>query len=134
MLSTSEFVSFLTIWDKYWCLWFNWSTHCEQKKNELIYFDKNNQFIGFIDKDIINTHIKNNNKWIYRCVYCSLLTGDLLIGMRNEDSTCSKITRYTGPSRIQQIQYDKKGNQLYFGPYYITENNNGDVVVSDKIV
>lgn len=32
---------------------------------------------------------------------------------------------------MQTIQHDNKGNDLYIGPRYITENNNGDVVVSD---
>lgn len=33
---------------------------------------------------------------------------------------------------FETIQYDNTGKELYFGPCYITENNNGDVVVSDR--
>lgn len=56
--------------------------------------------------------------------------------MSNEDSTCSKINQFTIDSNylgklVQTIQYDNAGSALYVGPCYITENNNGDIVVSD---
>lgn len=52
--------------------------------------------------------------------------------MSNTDSVCSKINRYHSFGElVQTIQHDNKGNDLYIGPRYITENNNGDVVVSD---
>lgn len=61
-----------------------------------------------------------------------MLTGNLLIGMSNEDSNCSKIARHHWLGhQLQTIQYDTAGHELYFGPCYITENNNGDVIVSD---
>lgn len=53
--------------------------------------------------------------------------------MSNTDSVCSNINRYHSFGElVQTIQHDNKGNDLYIGPRYITENNNGDVVVSDK--
>lgn len=65
-----------------------------------------------------------------RCVYWSKLTGDVLIGM---DSywTC-KVTRYNNCGQLTQTIPDKNiGHKLYISPNYITENNNGDIVVSD---
>lgn len=46
---------------------------------------------------------------------------------------CNNVTRYnkTG-DEIQTIQYDYRGQEMYLHPLYITENNNGDVVVSDN--
>lgn len=45
-----------------------------------------------------------------------------------------KVTRYdqTG-GLIQTIQYDNKGQELFLEPYSITDNNNGDFVVSDSL-
>eukprot|EP00105_Crassostrea_gigas_P044600 XP_019928748.1 PREDICTED: uncharacterized protein LOC105342883 [Crassostrea gigas] len=43
-----------------------------------------------------------------------------------------KVTRYNQSGQLTQtIQHDNTGRRLYSGPIYITENNNGDVVVSD---
>nr|XP_034309356.1 uncharacterized protein LOC117683693 [Crassostrea gigas] len=45
--------------------------------------------------------------------------------------TC-KVTRYNQSGQLTQtIQHDNTGRGLYSEPNYITENNNGDVVVSD---
>lgn len=43
-----------------------------------------------------------------------------------------KVTRYnkTG-KKIQNIQKDSKGEAIYSGPHYITENINGNICVSD---
>lgn len=111
--------------------------HTVDRNNHLIYIDTNNQIIRFINREINTLYFEDNdNQWIYRCVFSSQLTGNLLIGMSNEDSSCSKITQYTIESSylgklVQTIQYDNAGTELYVGPCYITENNNGDVVVSD---
>lgn len=111
--------------------------HTVDRNNQLIYIDTNNQIIRFINREINTLCFEDNdNQWIYRCVFSSQLTGNLLIGMSNEDSSCSKITQYTIKSSylgklVQTIQYDNAGTELYVGPCYITENNNGDVVVSD---
>lgn len=107
--------------------------HTVDGNNDLIYIDTNNQ----IKKEMNTLYIEDNdNQWTYRCVYSSMLTGNVLIGISNEDSTCSKINQFTIDSNylgklVQTIQYDNAGYYLYFGPSYITENNNGDIVVSD---
>eukprot|EP00105_Crassostrea_gigas_P033965 XP_019918113.1 PREDICTED: uncharacterized protein LOC109617067 [Crassostrea gigas] len=66
------------------------------------------------------------------CVYWSPSTGDLLVGMYNNDAVTGKVTRYNLSGQLTQtIQHDNTGRRLYSFPIYITENNNGDVVVSD---
>ncbi|XP_065930903.1 tripartite motif-containing protein 3-like [Magallana gigas] len=74
--------------------------------------------------------------WRPRCVYWSPSTGDLLVGMYNNvtktGKATGKVTRYNQSGQLTQtIQNDNTGLGLYRYPNYITENNNGDVVVSD---
>lgn len=73
-----------------------------------------------------------NSTWRPRCVCSSPSTGDLLVGMYKEKPKSGKVTRYNQTGQLTQtIQYDDKKLELYRGPFYITENNNGDVVVCD---
>nr|XP_034310359.1 uncharacterized protein LOC117684008 [Crassostrea gigas] len=74
---------------------------------------------------------RTDSTWEPWCVYWSPSTGDLLVGMYNDDTKTGKITRYNQSGQLTQtIQHDNTGRGLYREPYYITENNNGDVVVS----
>ncbi|XP_065932482.1 uncharacterized protein [Magallana gigas] len=73
---------------------------------------------------------RTDSTWRPRCVYWSPSTGDLLVGMYTIDT--GKVTRYNQSGQLTQtIQYHNTGRGLYSIPRYITENNNGDVVVSD---
>ncbi|XP_052682719.1 uncharacterized protein LOC128163216 [Crassostrea angulata] len=77
---------------------------------------------------------RSNFKWRPRCVYWSPSTGDLLVGMYHIHTETGKVTRYNGSGQLTQtIQWDNSGRVVYSLPNYITENNNGDVVVSDSI-
>lgn len=72
--------------------------------------------------------------WRPRCVYWSQLTGDLLVGMNRDNPRIGKVTRYNPSGQLTQtIQHDNTGIDLYSIPNYITENTNGDVVVSDLL-
>eukprot|EP00105_Crassostrea_gigas_P007244 XP_011421427.2 PREDICTED: uncharacterized protein LOC105324072 [Crassostrea gigas] len=54
--------------------------------------------------------------------------------MYNIDTKTGKVTRYNQSGQLTQtIQYHNTGRGLYRLPIYITENNNGDVVVSDSM-
>ncbi|XP_062570674.1 uncharacterized protein LOC134232704 [Saccostrea cucullata] len=73
--------------------------------------------------------------WEPRCVYSSPSTGDLLVAMYNiyTNRQC-KVVRYNSRGeKIQTIQYKNIGQILYSRPLYITENRNGDVIVSDAV-
>nr|XP_034319989.1 tripartite motif-containing protein 2-like [Crassostrea gigas] len=77
---------------------------------------------------------RTDSTWVPRCVYWSPSTGDLLVAMYNNDTKTGKVTRYNQSGQLTQtIQYHNTGRGLYSRPHYITENNNGDVVVSDYI-
>ena len=88
---------------------------------------------------------KTDHEWKPICKYCSPSYGDLLVGMSRHD-TCTnmfktydngmfmgKVMRYNDSCRpTQTIPRNNTPDKLYKSPDYITENNNGDVVVSDS--
>ncbi|XP_056006464.1 uncharacterized protein LOC125664524 [Ostrea edulis] len=60
----------------------------------------------------------------------STATDDLLVCLHKDDQY--KVVRYSGTGTIlQEIQYDSQGQPLYRRPAYITENVNGDIIVTD---
>eukprot|EP00105_Crassostrea_gigas_P044861 XP_019929009.1 PREDICTED: uncharacterized protein LOC109620626 [Crassostrea gigas] len=78
---------------------------------------------------------RTDSTWEPLCVYWSPSTGDLLVWMRYNRlyTDTSKLIRYNQSGQLTQtIQHDNTGRGLYREPIYITENNNGDVVVSDS--
>ncbi|XP_061187362.1 uncharacterized protein LOC133195516 [Saccostrea echinata] len=78
--------------------------------------------------------MKKTDPWIPYCIYCSPSSGDLLVGMYRFDTKIGKVTRHNGVGQhIQTIQYSKTSQGLYSRPNYITENRNGDVIVSNII-
>nr|XP_011445835.3 uncharacterized protein LOC105341171 [Crassostrea gigas] len=110
--------------------------HTVNSESELIYINRNYN-INKLSKDMKTTTTfieKTDPKWIPRCVYWSPSTGDLLVGMGYIHTDTGKVTRYNQSGQLTQtIQHDNTGRGLYSKPNYITENNNGDVVVSDYI-
>ena len=57
-----------------------------------------------------------------------------MVGTRNDDTWTGKITRYNSTGQqLLSIQRNNTGHNLYRDPLYITENNNGDIIVSDWI-
>ncbi|XP_062609602.1 uncharacterized protein LOC134271418, partial [Saccostrea cucullata] len=111
--------------------------HTVNSYGDLIYIDR--EYYNIVKLSAENkektTIIKyNTSPWEPRCVYSSPSTGDLLVGMRNTDiRTQGKVVRYNSTGEnIQTIQHhNNTGHRLYEGPVYITENRNGDVIVSD---
>ena len=57
-------------------------------------------------------------------------SGHLLVCLRKDDQ--SKVVRYSDTySVLQEIQYNSQCQPLYEAAWYITENVNGDIIVSD---
>lgn len=108
-------------------------SHTVNNEGELIYIDLNYN-ISKLSKDMTETTIfieKADIEWKPRCVYCSPSTGDLLVGLLREDTETGKVARYSQSGILTQtIEHDSKGLEQYCKLHYITENNNGDVVVS----
>eukprot|EP00105_Crassostrea_gigas_P046466 XP_019930614.1 PREDICTED: transcription intermediary factor 1-beta-like [Crassostrea gigas] len=105
--------------------------HTVTQDGDLIYTDKQNKVINRITPDNTITEFIKTGGWIPLSIHSSHINGDILVGMIKDDKE-GKITRYnkTG-TEIQNIQSDNKGQGLYRCAYYITENINGDVCVSD---
>ncbi|XP_052696114.1 uncharacterized protein LOC128174650 [Crassostrea angulata] len=110
-------------------------SHTVNGECELIYIDTDYN-INTLTKDMrtCSVFIKKikDSIWEPRCVFCSPSTGDLLVGMYSNDLDIGKVTRYNQSGQLTQtIQHDSTGLELYCKPSFITENSNGDVVVSD---
>lgn len=113
-----------------------YGSHTVNKEKEFFYIDRNYNIIK-LSKDMKTTAIiikKMDTAWIPRCICWSSLNLDLLIGMYRKDPRKGIVTRYSQSGKLTQIiQKDNTGLELYNDPRYITENENGDVVVSDSI-
>lgn len=76
---------------------------------------------------------RTDSNWEPRCLHCSLSTGDLIVGMHSKNTDSGKVIRYNREGQpIGTIHLDNTGLELYKKPNFITENNNGDIVVSDS--
>ena len=121
-----------------------YGSHTLTNDSQLIYIDLD-QNIYTLSHEMETKSIyvrRTDSNWIYRCVYFSPVTEDLLVGMRKEDRYTDmiatmhiytgKVTRYNKTGQLtKSIQLDSNHHPMYRDPCYITENNNGDIVVSD---
>ncbi|XP_062613493.1 uncharacterized protein LOC134275237 [Saccostrea cucullata] len=109
--------------------------HTVNNDGDLIYIDSvyNINKLSTENKVKITLIKYNTSPWRPRCVYSSPSTGDLLVGMYNTDTDTAKVNRYNKSGHyIQAIQHNNiTGQDLYSMPSYITENRNGDIIVSD---
>ncbi|XP_061179575.1 tripartite motif-containing protein 2-like [Saccostrea echinata] len=67
------------------------------------------------------------------CIYNSPSNGDLLVGMKTAGTLNSKVSRFNSAGKELTVfkQQDSKNKPLFGIPHYITENKNGDVIISD---
>ncbi|XP_078311598.1 uncharacterized protein LOC144618789 isoform X1 [Crassostrea virginica] len=111
--------------------------HTVNCEDELIYIDKERNIIKLCnDMKTTTTLIKHTDTtWRPRSVYCSPSSGDLLVGMCRYDTgtVTGKVMRYDNTGKYKQTipHDDNTPHDLYKYPWSITENNNGDVLVSD---
>ncbi|XP_011430215.3 tripartite motif-containing protein 5-like [Magallana gigas] len=104
--------------------------HTVTQDGDLIYTDKHNNGINRITPDNAITEFIKTGDWEPLSIHSYHINGDILVGMRKNRK--GKVTRYNKTmTEIQNILRDNKGQALYGGPHYITENINGDVCVSD---
>ncbi|XP_056016078.1 uncharacterized protein LOC125677337 isoform X2 [Ostrea edulis] len=107
--------------------------HTVNSSGELIYIDTVNNIKKLsADNKTVTTLLKSTSRWYPHCVCCSPSTGDLMVGMLNTDTFTGKVTRYNSSGQhILTIEHDNTGHTLYREPLYITDNKNGDIIVSD---
>lgn len=73
-----------------------------------------------------------DSTWHPKCIYFSLYSGDLFVGMLDYDTMTGKVIRYNQIGKKTQIIHrDNTGEELFSCPHYIADNINGDIVVSD---
>lgn len=108
--------------------------HSVNWKQELIYINSDSNLIK-LSKDTKTKSIffkREKSKWRPQCVVCSHLSGDVLVGIWELLTDTGKIIRFNSTGEVKgTIEKDKNNDNLYKNPMYITENSNGDIVVSD---
>ncbi|XP_062597700.1 uncharacterized protein LOC134259119 [Saccostrea cucullata] len=113
---------------------FGGGVHTVSSNSAVIYIDSDRNIIKLSKDKVKITLIPYTSPWLPRSVYSSPSTGHLLVGIRNNDTDTGQVNRYTNTGEhIQTIQHDNTGQGLYSDPDYITENRNGDVIVSDFV-
>uniref|UniRef100_K1Q666 Tripartite motif-containing protein 2 n=1 Tax=Magallana gigas TaxID=29159 RepID=K1Q666_MAGGI len=104
--------------------------HTVTQDGDLIYTDEKNNVITRITQDETITELIKTGDWNPTCIHASHINGDILVGMVKDEA--AKVTRYSKTGKeIQNIQRNNNGQGLYSHPYYITENINGDICISD---
>ena len=98
----------------------------------LLYSDRTTKTVYKVKHDQTNEIIKLQ-EWVPVSL-CVTSSGDLLVTMRSDDATQSKVVRYSGSTIKQEIQFDE-GKPLFSGikkVKFITENRNLDICVADR--
>ncbi|XP_061195249.1 uncharacterized protein LOC133203489 [Saccostrea echinata] len=105
--------------------------HAVTKERKLIYTDTLKRAVYRASSGMVNEKIISTGNWVPEAIYSSHINGHILVGMRRQEH--KRITRYNEEGRkLLDIQMDTKGQRLYQGIYYITENINGDICTSDN--
>ena len=112
--------------------------HSVNSERELIYIENvstvNKYCNDMTTKTVLKMKKRRKSDWRPLCLCCCQSTDDLLIVKMKFNTEESKVARYNKQGKLTQtIQKDKDGQALYTLPRFITENNNGDVVVSNQI-
>jgi hypothetical protein len=104
------------------------------RQGELIFSDANTRTVNIVRHGKIVTLITAPMGWHPRRLCCTK-SGDILVSMCSTDISHYKIVRYQGQKVTQEIHKDERGNPIYQGGEYglcVTDNNNGDIVASDR--
>lgn len=109
--------------------------HTISNENELTYLDKGLN-IKKLSPDLEKTTLirTTDNEWVKLSLYCSQSSGDLLVGMHKNGEYIGKVTRYNSGKITQTIPQDNAPQPLIRFPRSITENQNGNIVVSDFLL
>ncbi|XP_052697510.1 uncharacterized protein LOC128175723 [Crassostrea angulata] len=96
---------------------------------QVVYSDQSDKAVRMIsDTDTVVTMFKTGDWMPYGVT--SAASGGLLVCLRKDDQC--KVVRYSSTRTVlQEIQYDSQGQPLYKDATCITENVNGDIIVTD---
>lgn len=99
-------------------------SHTLTKSGDLLFLKDNDVYMLTSNGEISNLSIHVS---VHFCIHSSIINGDILIGDINI------VTRYNALGmKLNQIEMDDKGQSLYVETIFITENTNGDIIVSDN--
>lgn len=99
-------------------------SHTLTNSGDLLFLKDNDVYMLTSKGEIMNLFISAS---LHFCIHSSRITGDILIGDINI------VTRYDNLGmKIHQIEFDNDGRSLYVETIFITENINGDIIVSDN--
>ncbi|XP_062593638.1 uncharacterized protein LOC134255143 [Saccostrea cucullata] len=104
------------------------------REEELLYSDAINRTVNIVRDGKTKTLITIPRGWHPRGLCCTR-SGDILVSMNSTDKICYKIVCYQGQRVTQEIEKDERGDPIYQGGeygVYVVENNNGDIVASDR--
>lgn len=97
---------------------------------DLLYVDKDQRNIKRKSEDEAIDIVNTQHHERIRCICISQTTGDLLVVINDTLRRINRVTRYDNAGNSKVIVSDDE-RRLLKSPSYITENRNGDVVVSD---
>lgn len=99
-------------------------SHTLTKGGDLLFLKDNDVYMLTSNGEISNLFIHAS---VHFCIHSSKANGDILIGDINI------VTRFNmSGMKLNQIEFDDKGQSLFEETIFITENTNGDIIVSDN--
>lgn len=99
-------------------------SHTLTQSGDLLFLKDNDVFWLTSNGEVRNLFIHTS---VHFCIHCSRMNDDILIGDINI------VTRYNILGfKLDEINLDDEGQSLYVETIFITENTNGDIIVSDN--
>lgn len=99
-------------------------SHTLTKDGDLLFLKDNDVYMLTSNGEVRNLFIHAS---VHFCIHCSRMNDDILIGDINI------VTRYNILGvKLDEINLDDEGQSLYVETIFITENRNGDIIVSDN--
>nr|XP_034304614.1 uncharacterized protein LOC105321083 [Crassostrea gigas] len=96
---------------------------------QVVYTDTHDYAVKRVDDDDTVVTMFKTGDWNPYGI-TSTASGDLLVCLHKQNQ--HKVVRYSSTGTVlQEIQYDSHCQPLYAKPFHITENVNGDIIVSD---
>lgn len=101
-----------------------------RKDGVLFYIDNNQRYIKEYNTPREPINLLRTRDELLRCIHVSKRDNSLLVVIKDTEKRKCRVVRYDMERQGEEILIDEE-QKLFEYPSYITENSNGDVVVSD---